>query len=222
MMARTRYICLTGMDGTGKTTQAQEVIRRCREAGIQAGYLWARWEPFFLRPVTAWYFRKKKLQERGGQDFVQAKSAKARMLRRGWVRKIWQTLSLLDYWLTKRPRVFWAARKWPLLVCDRYVYDYAVDQAINLGQTPAEMVRDLEWRIFRFFPRPDVTVVLLLPAEEGARRKSDGTGAEYLKAREPYYRALLDCSGAKGVDASGTLAEVQAAVWEQVKSQASL
>ncbi|NTV51813.1 MAG: hypothetical protein HGA76_02190 [Candidatus Firestonebacteria bacterium] len=212
-----KILCLSGMDGTGKTTQAQELVRQCRAAGYRAGYLWARWEPFFLRPIIERYFKKKNISGRAGTDFKQASQAKAKMLQRVWVRRAWRWFSILDYWLTKRPRIFWAARKWDILILDRYVYDFAIDQALNSGISPAEMAADLEKRIFKFFPRPDRTLVLLLSAEEGSRRKQDGTGVGYLQARNAYYQALVHCPGAIGVDASGTIPEVQSAIWQQIQ-----
>jgi dTMP kinase len=218
IMKKRKFICLTGIDGTGKTTQARGVSERCRKEGLRAGYVWARWEPFFLRPVTALYFRRMGLRERGGQDYKKAIHAKTRLLRHPAIRKIWHIISLLDYWITKRPRVFLAGLKWDIFICDRYVYDYAVDQALNLGISPKEMVQDLGNRIFRYFPKPDLTIVLLLPAEEGSRRKQDGTGFGYLNVRAPYYRALLDCDGVVGVDASGSVEKVQGVVWNHVKS----
>jgi thymidylate kinase len=214
---RARYICLTGMDGTGKTTQAQELVRRCRALGIKAGYVWARWEPFFLRPLIELYFKRKKVSARAGQGFTQANQVKTRMLRRPWMRKAWDALSTFDYWVSKRPRIRRAEREWEVLVFDRYVYDFAIDQAVNTGRTPEEMVLDLDRRLFRYFRRPVRTLVLLLSPEAGARRKQDGTGVGYLQAREPYYRGLLSVPGAVEIDASGSIAEVQAAIWEQVQ-----
>jgi thymidylate kinase len=138
-------------------------------------------------------------------------------MQRPLVRRAWNFLALLDYWLTKRLRIFWAARKWDILVCDRYAYDFAVDQALNSGLSPETMVADLGRRIFQWFPRPACTVVLFLSAEEGSRRKQDGTGVGYLQARDAHYQALIQCSGAVGVDASGSIPEVQAAVWEKIR-----
>lgn len=213
-----RYICLTGMDGTGKTTQAQELVRRCRADGIKAGYVWARWEPFFLRPLIELYFKRKKVSARAGQGFNEAIQVKTRALSRPWLRRAWDALSTFDYWVSKRPRIRRAEREWDVLIFDRYVYDFAIDQALNTGRTPEAMVEDLNRRLFRYFRRPARTLVLLLSPEEGARRKQDGTGVGYLEARNPYYRALLSIPGAVAIDASHTIDEVRAEIWAQVRS----
>ncbi len=216
---RVRYICLTGMDGTGKTTQAQELVRRCRAAGIRAGYVWARWEPFFLRPLIELYFKRKQVTARAGEGFSEAIQTKTKALRHPGLRRLWDALSTLDYWLSKRPRMRRAEREWEVLVFDRYVYDFAIDQALNTGRSPEAMIEDLDRRLFRYFRRPVRTLVLLLSPEEGVRRKQDGTGVKYLAARAPYYRALLALPGAVEIDASGSIPEVQSAIWAQVQPE---
>ena len=45
-------IVFIGIDGAGKTTQAQLLVNSLINRGLPAEYIWARWEPCLLKPAS--------------------------------------------------------------------------------------------------------------------------------------------------------------------------
>jgi len=186
---RMEIICLTGIDGTGKTTCATALAEALSERGLSVGYVWLRWEPFLLRWVGSRLKKTCKIENAAGDGFEKADHVKKKLSRNRVFCFLWMVGSLFDYWLTKR-FVLLKYRKCDVLVCDRYVYDYVVDLAANLGWSTAQMTSFLERWVLKFFPKPKLTVHLTLAPDIAAERKSDGTSVAYLVNRSMYYGAF--------------------------------
>ena len=184
-----KIICLTGIDGTGKTTCADALEKSLLEKGFSVGQVWLRWEPFLLRWVGTRLKKKCNIENAAGEGFEKAAGVKKGLSQNRLFRLLWTVGSLFDYWITKR-FVLFKYRRSQVVICDRYVYDYVVDLAANLDWSTEQMIRFLERWVFRFFPKPRVTVHLTLAPELAAKRKNDGTSVSYLKTRCVYYGAF--------------------------------
>ena len=44
-------ICLIGMDGSGKTSQALALNKYLKDYGISNKYVWGRWDPIIFKPI---------------------------------------------------------------------------------------------------------------------------------------------------------------------------
>jgi thymidylate kinase len=93
-----------------------------------------------------------------------------------------------DYFLVYKKR--FRNLDFNVVVMDRYVHDFIIDQAINSSLLPKEMNQIQKNCFLNKFHFPDYTIIIDLPAAEGSLRKSDGTSTSYLKMREPYYKSI--------------------------------
>ena len=208
-MRQGRLIYFAGLDGSGKTTQAERAVSG--RSGWE--YRWVRWEPRLTGPLMGlgrWFARAGKGSDRpaddaGHQDFV---AGKRKLFRRRWVRALWTNLVLLEYLPQMAWRLLPALWSGRCVVCDRYLPDLWIDLALNYGEG-FEGVRRLSGHpLARLFPRPGHTILLECPPETGFARKRDGTPLAYLRERAPLYARLGELGPVTIVDASASMEDV--------------
>jgi thymidylate kinase len=118
------------------------------------------------------------------------------------LRVLWLTTAIAEYRLQVSARVSRELRPGRIVIADRYLADFIVDQELNVGLAPSDVSPLYHYPVMRTFPSPDLTVVLDLDPVTAASRKSDGTTAEYLRRRREHYLAIGAGSHAAVVDAS--------------------
>ena len=101
-----------------------------------------------------------------------------------------------------------------IVICDRYLFDFVVDQAKNMGQRSSGMEYIFQLPIIRLFPVPDVLFILDVKPEIGQKRKQDGTSVEYLEERWELYHYLKDLPYATIIDANSPFEVVTRQVTE--------
>lgn len=188
-------IYISGIDGCGKTTQAKLLVEALNHKGLNAQYKWVRWEPLFRKLISI--FRTAKVKQadnnRGnvGTENVNYSNwlnFKRNLLAKPLIRILWLFYASLDYFIDYKKRFKNISTN--VVIVDRYVNDFIIDQAVNLN-LPPEMSGEIKKLLFlKTFRIPDYNIIIDLPAEVGYKRKSDGTPLSYLKARERYYEAL--------------------------------
>ena len=57
MIKKKNFICLAGIDGSGKSTVAEHIVNSSKN---EFHYIWARWEPFLLLPFIKFINEKSK------------------------------------------------------------------------------------------------------------------------------------------------------------------
>lgn len=216
MSARAGLIFLTGLDGSGKTTQAKRLIEVAPEGWT---YRWVRWEPWLTRPLMS--LARHTLSPAGGgqrpeddQGHARFRDRKRGLFRRRWLRAVWTTVVLLEY----LPQAWWRLAvpmvRGRTIVCDRYWPDVLVDLAMNYG-TGSEGVEQLAGHpLLNLFPAPSTVVYFDVDPQVGYDRKRDGTPLAYLEDRHPVYHAWAERAGAIVLDANRPLEDVQAALRE--------
>lgn len=191
-MKRGYLIVLTGIDGSGKTTQAQILVDNLRRAGLSVSYVWARWDQMLVKPLTKRW--KRNLEKETGHSDSRAKinkGEKHKLLRNPVLRWCWLAAFFIDYGLQilvkVRFRLIWKG----LIVSDRMFYDSAIDQAINLGGKKNWLFDNLDSAWMRvIFPEPDIVMYIDCPEEIAFRRKVDAPDLEYLSDRRELYNYL--------------------------------
>ena len=69
-MKRACLVVFTGIDGSGKTTQAKLLVDWLHKDGKTVSYVWCRWEPFLVRPlIKIWKSKVTKSSDKSNSDF---------------------------------------------------------------------------------------------------------------------------------------------------------
>jgi len=208
-------VVLSGLDGSGKSTQTALLAERLGAEGIPAAVVWNRWKPMLSAgPIRlARKYLRARARVRGG-DYRGFTDAKRRSMRSGWKRGIWQMMVWSEYAAQVHARILPRRRRGLAVLCDRYVYDTLVDVAINFS-LPANRVAELmDHPLLGLFPKPGLVLFIDIDPETGASRKSDGTPAAYLADRRGYYAEMARILRVPLIDGGGSVESVARAVWE--------
>ncbi len=191
-----KIIYLSGIDGCGKTTQAKLLVENLRDEGLDAEYLWFRWKPTLKRFINAFKTRRGESISNSQPDKIAIENTeqdnwlelKTKILSKVIIRKIWLTYAALDYFMAYKKKFRKITSD--IIVADRYVNDFIIDQSVNLN-IPPDKTSILKNNFFlRQFKYPDLNIIIDIPAFEGYIRKDDGTSLSYLEKREQYYLAM--------------------------------
>jgi thymidylate kinase len=205
-------IYISGIDGCGKTTQAHLIEKFFKEKGINAKYAWLRWDPsfrnlfIFFRSIIGKTKNKKTISRQHKEEIqhTQWMSLKKDLLSNSLLRWLWWEYACRDYYsfLKRKLRELSA----DVIIVDRYVHDFLIDQAINFGISLDDQFILLDKLKSRGFKFPNLNIIINLPAQEGYNRKFDGTALDYLIERERRYRSIpksditLHLDGMKDID----------------------
>ena len=189
-------IYISGIDGCGKTTQATLLVDLLKENGVDAQYAWLRWDPsfrnlfVFFRSIIGKTKKKKTIYRQHKEEIQHTQwiSLKKALLSNSLLRRLWWEYASRDYYSSLKKKL--RELSVDVLIVDRYIHDFIIDQAINLGIPPNDQLILLDKLKSKGFRFPDLNIIINLPAQEGYSRKLDGTPLEYLKEREMRYRQI--------------------------------
>lgn len=122
------FICITGIDGVGKTTHVNLIIEHLREKGIKCQYKWLRFHHLFSLPLLAFcrvagYTRLSTLgnsQKCSYHEFYKSRLVSA----------IYPWILFFDTFLFTTVKVYIPMFFGISIVCDRFVYDTLIDMAV--------------------------------------------------------------------------------------------
>lgn len=223
-MKKGRLIVFTGIDGSGKTTQAEVLVNILKRDSLDVTYVWSRWEPFLLRPViNIWKKKKIKHTVNPGQDYKELSNKKKKLLDNPIFRWLWLTLFFIDYGIQVFSKVRTELAKRDLIVSDRNFFDSVIDQAINLGKRKDSLLNRLDsfW-IKCIFPQPDMVIYVDCPADIAFTRKEDAPNVEYLMERRNLYLQLAERYGWVIVDGTLSVDKISAYVKDEVYNSLKL
>ncbi|HEV3310730.1 MAG TPA: nucleotidyltransferase family protein [Chloroflexota bacterium] len=193
---------LSGIDGSGKTRQAEGLLDAFEVCHLRTRVMWARLgaTPLMHRVSRVW--RKDGSGERtiGGsspavEDEVQSSRFKVQSSRanpRGFPRAMWALASSVDFalWLL---RIRWRLVRGDIVVADRYMCDFDVELSVKLA-SQTRLRRVILAALKTIAPRPRRAFLLDVgPDEARARALPDGgdfdpeTGIHLYRDRGPKY-----------------------------------
>jgi len=206
-------IYISGIDGCGKTTQSLLLEKELRSRGVSVKYAWLRWDPSFRKLFDLLRLIIGKIRTNRNFSAIHQEQLhhnrwilfKKSVLSKRLFQRLWWRYASMDYLYALKKKIG-DLSTYDVIIVDRYIQDFVIDQAINLGvssQDQFSIIEKLKAKSFRF---PDYTIIINLPAEVGYRRKSDGTPLDYLKERESRYRLIphdhrtLHLNGLESID----------------------
>jgi thymidylate kinase len=202
-------VYIAGIDGSGKTTLAENLEEYLKKTGKPVRYFYARHFPILMAPVKV-LARGRFLS--GKQEFgdygryVEGKREASR--RYPWLARLYALLWILDYSLITYARLVPHMLSQRMLIVDRYFYDVAINISITLGLSSEGLMR-LVRTLERFYPLPDSVFFLDIPAEDAFRRKTDIQSVQYLEERRERYQSLSMKFRWVKIDATASREELQ-------------
>ncbi|VAW50095.1 Thymidylate kinase [hydrothermal vent metagenome] len=224
-MKQKTIIYLSGIDGCGKTTQATHLVETLKKQGLSVEYQWLRWEPSI---VNALKLIKKLLGKNAKQTSKAAATnekadskwdnIKKQLMKSRLFRYFWLKYASNDYYRAyKKVYKSWQA---DIIIMDRYIFDFTVDQSINFNLNLDEMKQVFSNSKISKMHKPEHNIIINIPAEVGYKRKMDGTSVGYLQQREKLYNSMHG-ENVKHIDGTTSIEEIQTAInnWIQPRIQ---
>ncbi|HEX6287616.1 MAG TPA: hypothetical protein VFZ66_00420 [Herpetosiphonaceae bacterium] len=217
-------ICFNGIDGSGKSLQAHQLVDRLNASGYPAVYVWSGG----TGPLTRLLARVSKSLLRRRASAVPATSETStpyraylsftqRVFKRRLVRTAWLHLSLLEHmaeiWTTIVPHLIGGR----IVVCDRYIYDRLVNIAVLCNTSPEDLTRQLRLARLYWVPQPNKWFFIDVPADVAFSRKDDVPDILFLERRIPLYRTIVGTFKLEVLDGVADPNEIAAVVWQSVQ-----
>ncbi|MBM3188979.1 MAG: hypothetical protein FJZ90_09700 [Chloroflexi bacterium] len=208
-LQRRMLVTLSGIDGSGKTAQAEGLRQAFAECGVSVTMVWSRGGSSALTDAVLRLVRPL-LPRSEAADRVSDTRA-ARVARQGaWLRRPilrlgWAALVIADLVLQYWARVAWPLLKGHVVIADRYIYDALVELAALTHRASA--TEGLSACLLRWLaPRPRLAYLLRIPPQVAQQRKPD-EALDHLADQAHAYEEVALAWGMRVVNATEALAE---------------
>ena len=216
-MRRGVLVVFTGIDGSGKTTQASLLVEELQQKKITVSYVWSRWSPYLLPLINRW----KKSINGDTQDVKhefnnKIKDGKMKILNNPTYRYLWLTYFFIDYGIQIFLKIRLRLWKKQVIISDRIFYDSIIDQAINLEQKKDWLLDNLKsfWMKL-LFPDPDMVIYIDCPPDVAFSRKQDAP-LDYLEERRALYLVIAKKYSWNMIDGTGSVSNIALQVRDKV------
>ncbi len=185
-------IYLLGIDGSGKTTQAHNLLEYLRKKGLKANYLYARYFPFLSMPLKLMskLFIYKKDSEFGNFERYSVKKTNFSK-KHTLLAKFYIIICLIDYIIISLPRVYYKYFTSRIIVVDRYLIDFVTTLTIAAGLSVEESLK-LFRVLQRIFPKASYCFFINIDINTAFSRKNDIPSKIYLEDRMKYYKKFIE------------------------------
>ena len=211
MPRRRLFIALSGIDGSGKTTQIAMLEQKLREARFDTRIVWCRWRPISSLPILSIFYRLgyARIYPTSSIGFVET-----RIPRNSGLASLWCFLIQLDNLLKNGLKVIIPLLLRRTVICDRYVLDLLVDAMGDLHDGPA--TKRIGYRLLHLMPRPDHAFVITIEPEVAFARKPDMPTISHFVERERLYSQMADKMRVEKLDGLLSPAAIHQKIWESL------
>lgn len=223
MTQRQALICFTGIDGSGKTTQAQLLVDWLASRGIKSLYVWSRGEVLIIRRILLFIGRRalgtstNKIAS-DKNSYHQYQSQKSKLMEYSPVRTLWSVMTYVEHLVQINLDIRRKMREGYIVVCDRYQWDSCVDLAVLNHKSPEWLSNKLNRFMWKFIPWPAVTFFIDIPAEEAVRRKHDIPSWDYVHKRAELYNYLAKYYAMSVIDGCEDIAMIRGRIIDTVEN----
>lgn len=128
MSQKPMFICITGIDGVGKTTHVNLILEHLREKGIKCEYKWLRFHHLFSLPLLA--FCRVAGYTRLSTLGISQKCSYHEFYKSRFISAFYPWILFFDTFLFTTVKVYIPMFFGTSIVCDRFVYDTLIDMSI--------------------------------------------------------------------------------------------
>jgi len=165
-----RFIYFTGVDGCGKSTVIDELIKEYERKGIRAERVWLRFNYFFTRPVLllSRIIGLTRREKKGGKIYSIHDFHKSRL-----IAVLVQYLHFIDTAFAYIIKV-WIPLKCTdkIILCDKYVYDILADFIVETKDSDL-LDKNITRLFLKLIPRNMPIIYLAVDKDEIIKRKPE-------------------------------------------------
>lgn len=213
MPRRGCLISISGVDGSGKTTQIELLEKRIKETRPNTLIVWSRWRPLSSLPLLA-------LMRQLGYAKVHATSSigfvETRISQKTGLSTLWCFLTQLDNLMKTGLKVVIPLLLGKIVICDRYVVDLIVENMADLHDSPEQM--RIGHKLLRLLPHPDRAFLIEVDPKVAFERKPDMPTLLHFVERVHLYHELGKMMGVQVLDGNLPLDKIHDQIWNRVSS----
>ncbi len=210
-MRRGFLIAISGIDGSGKTTQIDTLEARLRTSNAHVLRIWSRWRPISSLPLLSLFLHKgyAEVHSTSSIGFVET-----HIPWRSGVASVWCLLTHLDNFMKTTIKLVIPLLLGYTIICDRYTLDLLVEGMADLRDPSTS--RRLGYRLLRLLPHPNIAFFIDVSGELAFSRKPDLPSLEHFTERVSLYRELCNKLDETVIDGKQSRDEIRDRIWERV------
>jgi dTMP kinase len=210
-----RAVIISGIDGSGKTTQIKLLERYLNHRGFKVKRIWFRWVAFISYPILALCrilgYTKWRVIERSGVRY-----AERRFYLNKALAKLWPWFFTVDVLIHTIFKIFiWISLGYTILI-DRYIPDILVDLMYETRdyQIPRRLAGRL---LISLIPKGSKLIIIDVNENTAYNRKHDIPNINYLKERRRLYLYIAKILNIPVINGEKNVLEVYKNVSEYLK-----